>query len=159
MKTYSDAAKRMYYGLISFSFHKQTFHIFKSIFQFSLSWCLFVCFGVCLYQINVKTAEPIGPKFFVGHHVIPRKVYGWSNFQKFASIKIRFLKILKIHEFFFENLRIFFLLFVNTPVYFISNKIFTNEIKDPKSLEIYNRTSSPGIESTKFSIYLFMIFL
>ena len=31
--------------------------------------CLFVCLSVCLYPINVKTAEPIGPKFFVAHHV------------------------------------------------------------------------------------------
>ena len=37
---------------------------------------VFVCLFVCLYPINVKTAEPIGPKFFVGHHVIPGKVYG-----------------------------------------------------------------------------------
>ena len=37
--------------------------------------CLSVCLSVCLYPINVKTAEPIGPKFFVGHHVIPGKVY------------------------------------------------------------------------------------
>jgi len=29
--------------------------------------CLFGCLFVCLYPINVKTAEPIGPKFFVGH--------------------------------------------------------------------------------------------
>ena len=42
-----------------------------------LSVCLFVCLSVCLYPINVKTAEPIGPKFFVGHHVIPGKVYEW----------------------------------------------------------------------------------
>ena len=107
--------------------------IFSSIYKFGLSVCLFVC----LYPITVKMAEPIGPKFFVGHHVIPGKVYGWSNFQKFASIKIRFLKILKIHEFFFENPRNFFcyLLTRRTPAYFISNTIFTNEIKDPKSLE------------------------
>ena len=30
---------------------------------------------VCLYPINVKTAEPIGPKFFVGPHGAPGKVY------------------------------------------------------------------------------------
>ena len=59
------------------------------------------CLSVCLYPINVKTAEPIGPKFFVGSRVTPGKVYGSSNFQKFASIKIRLLKILKIHEFYF----------------------------------------------------------
>ena len=34
-----------------------------------LSVCLSVWVSVCLYSINVKTAEPIGPKFFVGHHV------------------------------------------------------------------------------------------
>ena len=30
---------------------------------------------VCLYPVNVKTAEPIGPKFFVGHHMTTGKVY------------------------------------------------------------------------------------
>ena len=40
-----------------------------------LSVCLFVCLSVCLYPINVKTAEPIGPKFFVGHLGTPGKVY------------------------------------------------------------------------------------
>ena len=48
--------------------------------------CLFVCLGVCVF---VKTAEPIGPKFFVGHHVTTGKVYEWSKFQIFVSIKIR----------------------------------------------------------------------
>ena len=43
----------------------------KSIYKFGLSVCLFVC----LYPINVKTAEPIGPKFFVGHLGTPGKVY------------------------------------------------------------------------------------
>ena len=40
-----------------------------------LSVCLFVCLFVCLYPLNVKTAEPIGPKFCVGPHVTPGKVY------------------------------------------------------------------------------------
>ena len=30
---------------------------------------------VCLYTLNVKTAEPIGTKFCVGHHVTLVKVY------------------------------------------------------------------------------------
>ena len=30
---------------------------------------------VCLYPINVKTTEPIGPKFVVGPRVIPGKVF------------------------------------------------------------------------------------
>ena len=72
------------------------------MYKFGLSGWVFVC----LYPINVKTAEPIGPKFFVGSRETPGKVY---NFQKFASIKIRFLKILKIHEIFFENPLKFFI--------------------------------------------------
>jgi len=43
----------------------------ESIYKFGLS----VCLSVCLYPINVKTAEPIGPKFCVGPHVTPGKVY------------------------------------------------------------------------------------
>jgi len=54
-----------------------------------LSVCLFECLFVCLYPIYVKTAEPLGPKFFVGHHVTTGKVYEWSKFQIFVSIKIR----------------------------------------------------------------------
>ena len=37
---------------------------------------VFVCLFVRLYSINVKTAEPIGPKFFMGPCVTPGKVYG-----------------------------------------------------------------------------------
>ena len=33
------------------------------------------CLSVCLYPINVKTADPIVPKFFMGHHVTTGKVY------------------------------------------------------------------------------------
>ena len=76
---------------------------------------MFVCLFVCLYPINVKTAEPIGPKFFVGHHVTTGKVYEWSKFQIFVSIKIRssfnFWKFWKSTKFFCENPRIIFVLF------------------------------------------------
>ena len=51
------------------------FKVTLSIYKFGLSFCLFVCLSVCLYPINVKTAEPIGPIFFVGHHVTTGKVY------------------------------------------------------------------------------------
>ena len=30
----------------------------------------------CLYPIKVKTAEQLGPKFVVGLHVTPGKIYG-----------------------------------------------------------------------------------
>jgi len=70
------------------------------------------CLSVCLYPINDKTAKPIRPKFCVGPHVSPGKVYEWSTFQIFVSIKIRFslnfwkfwksIKLsVKIHELFF----------------------------------------------------------
>ena len=49
------------------------FHLYINL--ACLSVCLSVCLFVCLYPINVKTAEPIRPKFFVGHHMIPGKVY------------------------------------------------------------------------------------
>ena len=40
----------------------------------------------------------IGPKFFVEPRVTPGKVYGWSNFQEFASNKIRdFLFVFILH--------------------------------------------------------------
>ena len=61
----------------------------KSIYKFGLSVWVSVCLSVCLYPINVKTAEPIGPNFFVGHLGTPGKVYEKSKFQIFVSIKIR----------------------------------------------------------------------
>ena len=73
-----------------------------------------------MYPKNVKMAEPIGPNFFVGPRVTPRKVYGLSNFQNFASIKILFCKILKIHE--------IFVLFLFYNVY--KENMFTIEIED-----------------------------
>ena len=39
-------------------------------------FCLSDYPSVCLYSINVKMAEPIGPKFCVGFHMTPGKVYG-----------------------------------------------------------------------------------
>ena len=55
--------------------------------------------SVRLYPINVKTAEPIGPTFFVGSRVTQGEVYRWSNFQKyqifenFENPRILFYKI------------------------------------------------------------------
>ena len=73
---------------------------------------VFVCLSVCLFPINVKTAEPIGPKFFVGHHKEGLSKIKISNICLHQnSIFIKFLKILKIHEIFCENPRIIFVLF------------------------------------------------
>ena len=43
--------------------------------------CSSICLFVHLYPSNVKTAEPIGPKFCVGPHMTPGKVYGYSKLQ------------------------------------------------------------------------------
>ena len=89
--------------------------IHTSIYKFGLSVCLFVCLSVCLYPINVKTAEPIGPKFFVGHHVTTGKVYESSKFQIFVSIKIRsslnFWKFWKSTKFFVKIRELFLFCF------------------------------------------------
>ena len=87
----------------------------SSIYKFGLSVCLFVCLFVCLYPINVKTAEPIGPKFFVGHLGSPGKVYEWSKFQICVSIKIRsslnFWKFWKSTKFFVKIRKLFLFCF------------------------------------------------
>ena len=50
-----------------------------------------LCLGRWVYIINVETAELIRPKFFVGPHISPGKVYGCADsliFDKFwKSIK------------------------------------------------------------------------
>ena len=92
-----------------------------------LLYIYFPCLGVCWYPINVKTAEPIGPKVFAGPRVKPGKVYGWSKFQKFVSDKIQYLKILKIHNIFYK-IRKFFVLLLFYNVY--KEKMFTIEIED-----------------------------
>ena len=60
--------------------------------------CLSGCYAVCLYPINLKTAEPIGLKFFVGPHMTPRKVYICLKFSKLSCEKFDFHEILKIHD-------------------------------------------------------------
>ena len=55
---------------------------------------LLVCLGVCLfvrlYLIKIKTAEPIGPKFFVGPHVDPREGFCMIKFSKIASNNLNY---------------------------------------------------------------------
>ena len=50
--------------------------IYSCIYVYTLLVCMSVCLSVRLCPINVKTAEPIGPKFFVGPRVTEGKVYG-----------------------------------------------------------------------------------
>ena len=65
-------------------------HVLPSMLFLRYILCLFVCLSVYLYSLNVKTAEPIEPKLFVGPQIFPEKVYGLSKVQEFASNKIRF---------------------------------------------------------------------
>ena len=50
--------------------------------------CLSVWVSVCLYLINVKTAELIKPRFCVGHRHITRS--GCSKFQKLPPTRFDF---------------------------------------------------------------------
>ena len=52
-----------------------TFHLSSSSI-YDLLVCLGGCMFVCLYTINVKTAEPIGPKLFVVPRLPQSKFYG-----------------------------------------------------------------------------------
>ena len=65
---------------------------------FEYLYIYFACLSVRLYSINVKTAEPIGPTFFVGPHVTQGRFMNDPNFKSLPLKKIRFLKIKKIHK-------------------------------------------------------------
>ena len=41
--------------------------------------CLSVCLSVCLYPINVKMTEPIGPTFFMATHMTTGKFMDRQN--------------------------------------------------------------------------------
>ena len=87
----------------------------------------FDCLSVCLYSINVKMTELIGPKFCVGLHMTPGKVYGWSKFSKIRLQKIRFpLNFKNPRNFFFINPPTILFCFV---LQCIQIKMFTIEIE------------------------------
>ena len=90
--------------------------------------------SVCLSPINVKTAEPIEPKFFVGHHVTTGKVYEWSKFQIFVSIKIRsslnFLKFWKSTKFFVKIRELFLFCFTM----YTKRTLFTINLEDGREV-------------------------
>ena len=59
--------------------------------------------------MTCKAAEPIAPKFCVGPHMTPGKVYGCSKLQKFVSKVFDFCKSLKMREQIWVNPRNFFI--------------------------------------------------
>ena len=73
--------------------------------------CLFVWVSVRFYPINVKTAEPIGPKFFVGPRVTPGKVSG-SEFSKICLLQNSICENFKNPGIFFIKFAKFLLVFV-----------------------------------------------
>ena len=91
-----------------------------------------------MYPINVKTAEPIGPKFFVGHLGTLGKVY---------SIFITFFKILKIHDIFCENPRIIFVLFYDVH----KENMFTINLEDGR--EAHSKASIYIFQFINFTFY------
>jgi len=105
------------------------------------------CLFVCLYPINVKTAEPIGPKFFVGPLGTPGKVYESSNICLHQnSIVIKFFKILKINEIFCENQRIIFVLFYDVH----KENMFTINLED--GLEAPSKARKKGAKRLEFLV-------
>ena len=111
-----------------------------SVYKFGLSVSLSVCLFVCLYPINVKTAEPISPKFFVGHLGTPGKVYKSSKFQ--------FFKILKIREIFCKNPRIIFVLFYDVH----KENMFTINLGDWR--EASSNARKKGAKRLEFLVYI-----
>ena len=93
--------------------------------------CLFVCFGVSLF---VSTKRPNGrtdrAQIFVGHLGTPGKVYEWSTFQIFVSIKIRsslnFFKFWKSTKFFVKIRELFLFCFTM----YTKRKLFTINLED-----------------------------
>ena len=77
------------------TFIKKLYYYILRVFGLTLKWfrkifgsTLSVCMSVCLYPINVKSAEPIRPNFCVGLYMTPRKVY--ENLKNMPSTKFDF---------------------------------------------------------------------
>jgi len=85
-------------AVLTFIGNKQKDRQAKFIYRFSLSVCLFGCLSVSLCPLNVKTAEPIRPKFCMGPHVAPGKVYGPSDF-KYVILKYIYFKLFNLVKF------------------------------------------------------------
>ena len=94
-------------------------------------YALHVCLFVCLSPINVKTAELIGPKFFVGPYVTRGKVYELLKIQIFASNKIRFF--FKSTNFFIKSAKFCLFLFNNV----CKENMIKIEIEDGPSVRIF----------------------
>ena len=97
------------------------------------------CLSVCLYPINVKTAEPIGPNFFCGTSRDHRESLWMIKIKQKCVLKVfnfvNKFKFLKIREFFLKIRKFFFFFVLNVNkknMFTIYKKIGA---KRPKSLE------------------------
>ena len=105
---YQFLTSTLAFEIMSLTFLKIKFKIWNCFIYISI-WL--VCLFVCLYPINVKTAEPIEPKFVVGPRVTPWKVYEWSNDVKNLPLtKFNLWKFWKSTIFFYKICEICFCL-------------------------------------------------
>ena len=93
-----------------------------------------LCLSVCLYPINVKTAEPIRPKFSVGLDMSTGKfktIYRWSKLKDLPPTKFDLNKMLNIYEILFYKSQLLQCIY--------REKMFTIKIKNGrlKSLVYY----------------------
>ena len=86
---------------MSFKFYRIIFDLFNFFVQFFriCRWYIIISIYtllICLlYPINIKTAEPIGPKFCVGPHVAREKFMKDQNLKNLPSSKLDFNSIFK----------------------------------------------------------------
>ena len=74
--------------------------------SFSLSWIFVIKSVSKKFKVSSRqNGWTDRVQFFCEISRDPREDFWMINFQKFASIKIRFLKILKVHEIFFYKIR------------------------------------------------------
>ena len=101
--------------------------------------CLSVCLGVCLYPINVKTAEPIRPKFCVGPNMALRKVHGQSNFI-YVILKYFYLKLFNFVKFWKCAKKFYEIRKLKKKKFILCKEKIKKEIvaKRPKSLVVTN---------------------
>ena len=65
-----------------------------------------------MYSMNVKTAEPIGPKFCVGPHMTPENVYEKKNSAMSLQQNSIVIKFRKSTKFFIKFANIFLTFFL-----------------------------------------------
>ena len=71
------------------------------------------CLSVCLFVSNVKTAEPIEPKFYVGPHMTPGKVLDAPNYKDLCPNVFDFCKDFRIREKVLLDPRTFFVIIIH----------------------------------------------